>query len=234
MRNWLARFDAADIVRGMSDTPHVDVFWSMRSSYCYFSLDRLIAMQRDYGISVVIRPVYPIAVRNPDFFRTVSKFYRSYHTLDSQRVSEFLGIPYRRPVPDPIVQNMQTNEIAAEQPYIRRVTRLAAAAGELGKSLEFQDQVMRMMWNGSTDNWHEGSHISDALERAGLDARALDAIVAAEPDRLDAIIAENERAQAMAGHGGVPLFVFRGEPFFGQDRLEFLRWRLELCGFTGR
>ena len=33
-----------------------------------------------------------------------------------------------------------------------------------------------------------------------------------------------------AGHWGVPTMVFRGEPFFGQDRVDTLRWRLDQCG----
>jgi 2-hydroxychromene-2-carboxylate isomerase len=33
-----------------------------------------------------------------------------------------------------------------------------------------------------------------------------------------------------AGHWGVPTLVFEGEPFFGQDRIETLRWRLDQVG----
>jgi hypothetical protein len=46
---------------------------------------------------------------------------------------------FRLPRPDPIVQNMTTLEIAAEQPYIYRLTRLGAAAQIEGRSLEFAD-----------------------------------------------------------------------------------------------
>jgi 2-hydroxychromene-2-carboxylate isomerase len=211
-----------------------DVFWSMRSPYCYFSLDRLLEIRRDWDVSVNLRVVYPVAIRNPGFFRTAPKHYRPYHVLDSQRVADFLGIPYRRPVPDPIIQDMETNEIAAEQPHIRRLTRLAAAAGAEGKALEFQDQVMRLLWDGRTDNWNEGTHLADAIERAGLDAQALMSAVDADPKRFDALIEANQEAQAEAGHGGVPLFVFKGEPFFGQDRLDMLLWRMQQHGLKRR
>ena len=33
---------------------------------------------------------------------------------------------------------------------------------------------------------------------------------------------------------GVPLFVFKGEPFFGQDRMDMLIWRLAQYGLTER
>jgi 2-hydroxychromene-2-carboxylate isomerase len=218
----------------MPDPLSFDVFWSMRSPYCYLSLDRLLDIRRDWDVAVNLRVVYPVAVRNPRFFQTAPKHYRPYHLLDSQRVADFLGIPYRRPVPDPIIQDMETNEIAAEQPHIRRLTRLAAAAGAEGKGLDFQDQVMRLLWDGSTDNWNEGAHLADAIDRAGLDSGALMSAVDDDPQRFDALIEANQKAQAEAGHGGVPLFVFEGEPFFGQDRLDMLVWRLQQHGLKRR
>ena len=212
----------------------VDVFWSMRSPFCYLALDRLIALQTEWRVRVQIRVVYPVAIRNPDFFRTAPKHYRPYHLLDSKRVAEFHGIPYRRPIPDPIVQNLETSTIAEEQPYIHELTRLAAAAQLQDRALEFQHQVMRTIWDGSVDNWHEGTHLADAIERSGLDAPALIADVRAQPERFNAVIEANQTAQAAAGHGGVPLFVFDGEPFFGQDRFELLKWRIQQSGVAAR
>jgi len=40
------------------------------------------------------------------------------------------------------------------------------------------------------------------------------------------IVEANEAALDAAGHWGVPTMVFEGEPFFGQDRIDTLRWRL--------
>ena len=40
-------------------------------------------------------------------------------------------------------------------------------------------------------------------------------------------IEENQRQLDAAGQWGVPTFVFKGEPFFGQDRIDTLRWRLD-------
>ena len=39
---------------------------------------------------------------------------------------------------------------------------------------------------------------------------------------------------APAGHWGVPTMVFEGEPFFGQDRLDVLLWRLKQNGLKER
>ncbi len=207
--------------------PTVDVYYSFRSPYCYLLTPRLAALAAEWAVEVAIRPVYPIAVRAPDFFTRVDPLYRSYHLRDSARLAAFLGMPYRRPAPDPIVQDLETGAIAAAQPYIRRITRLGMAAAEAGAGLAFVQAVMPVLWDGSTDDWHEGSHLAEAMTRAGFDAAALERRAGEEAAALDAAIATNEAAQREAGHWGVPLMVFEGEPFYGQDRYPHLLWRLE-------
>ena len=212
----------------------LNVFWSFRSPYCYFALDRLIEIYRRYEIGIVICPVYPIAIRDPEFFKRTNPLYRPYHTLDSRRVADYLGIPFRRPVPDPIVQDPLTQEIAAEQPYIYRVTRLGAAAQMAGKSVEFVDCVSRILWDGSTDNWHMGDHLDRVMTDAGLDAGSVSADVEANPEKYDERIEANQRAHKAAGHWGVPTMVFNGEPFYGQDRVDMLLWRMLEAGLEQR
>jgi 2-hydroxychromene-2-carboxylate isomerase len=154
--------------------------------------------------------------------------------LDSDRIAARLGIPYRRPIPDPIVQNLATSEIAKEQPHIRRITRLCMAAVEIGSGLAFAREVMTLIWNGKTDNWHRGNHLAEAMERAGLDGLALEARVAAQGAALDRSIGSNQVDQRAAGHWGVPLAVFEGEPFYGQDRFSLLLQRLDEAGIGRR
>jgi hypothetical protein len=55
-----------------------------------------------------------------------------------------------------------------------------------------------------------------------------------QPDRYEAIIAGNEKDHAASGHWGVPTFVFENEPFFGQDRIDLLIWRMQSKGLTRR
>ena len=45
-----------------------DLFWSFRSPYSYLVTPRLVALERDYDVRANVRPVLPIAVRQPDFF----------------------------------------------------------------------------------------------------------------------------------------------------------------------
>ena len=147
---------------------------------------------------------------------------------------EMLGIPYRWPRPDPVVQDLATRRIADEQPYIHRLVRLGQAAARRGKGLAFADEVAKVIWSGEVDDWHLGDHLSYAARRADLDLAELDEEVFRDAEGFDAEIATNQRALEQAGHWGVPTLVFDGEPFFGQDRIAMARWRMEQNGLTSR
>jgi 2-hydroxychromene-2-carboxylate isomerase len=212
----------------------IDVFWSFRSPYSYLATPRLVRLHADYDLEVHVRPVLPIAVRIPGFFDTVNPLWPPYLLRDTMRIAQYLGIEYGWPRPDPIVQDWSTRQVAAEQPYIHRLTRLGVEAARRGRGLPFIDQVSRIIWNGTIDGWHEGTHLADATARAGLDLTELDAVVSRGAVALDAAIAKNQEDHLAAGHWGVPTMVFQGEPFFGQDRLDLLLWRLEQAGLARR
>jgi 2-hydroxychromene-2-carboxylate isomerase len=98
----------------------VDLFFSFRSPYSYLALTKTRRMVDMYDVVVRLRSVYPIAVCIPNFFKNANPSFAKYVHLDSARVGRHDGIPFRLPRPDPIVQNMTTLEVAAEQPYIGR------------------------------------------------------------------------------------------------------------------
>jgi 2-hydroxychromene-2-carboxylate isomerase len=215
-------------------TLDVDLFWSFRSPYSYLATGRIIALARDYDFTVRVRPVLPIAVRLPNFFKQVNPLWPPYLLRDTMRIAQFHGIDYGWPRPDPIVQDFATREVAPEQPYIYRLTRLGVAAVERHRGLPFLDEVSQIIWNGKVVGWHEGLHLAEAAARAGLDLAELDAAIGARPAHYDETIAENQRALEAAGHWGVPTMVFDGEPFFGQDRLDLLLWRMQQAGLQRR
>ena len=215
-------------------TLSIDLFWSFRSPYSYLATPRLVEMQRDYDLNINVRPVYPLAVRSGEFFGQVNPMWIPYLMRDTYRLSQMLGLPYRWPRPDPVVVDPTTRAATPNQPYIHRLTRLGCAAAETSHGLDFLNEVSRVIWSGQVDNWNEGDHLAKAAGRAGLDLAALDAKIAADPDRYEAIIMANQKAHADSGHWGVPTMVFNGEPFFGQDRLDVLLWRLKQNGLQPR
>ena len=212
----------------------VDLFFSFRSPYSYLALPRTRALVADYDVAVNVRPVYPLALRVPGFFKRANPQFARYVVRDSSRVAQHANIPFRFPRPDPIVQDITTLEVAAEQPHIHRLTRLGAAAQIEGRSLAFIDAISRVLWDGSVSGWNEGDHLAKAAAAAGFNLAAMDAAVAADPDRYERVIAGNEQDHAASGHWGVPTFVFENEPFFGQDRIDILIWRMESKGLTRR
>ena len=214
-------------------TLQFDLFWSFRSPYSYLATPRLSALTRDYDVACNVRPVYPIAVRIEGFFKQVNPMWPPYLLKDTVRVAEMEGLPYAWPSPDPIVMDMKSGEVPKEQPYIHRLTRAGVLAAERGRGLPFLQEVSTLIFGG-TRNWHEGNHLRGAAARAGLDMDELDAAAEKEADRLEAVIAANEAAQKAAGHWGVPLMVFEGEPFFGQDRIDHLTWRMKQAGLKKR
>lgn len=218
-------------------TLHADLFWSFRSPYSYLATARLVGIARRYDVEFRARPVLPIAVRIPDFFDTVNPLWPPYVLRDTHRLAEFLGIPFAWPQPDPIVQELGENgrlRTAPEQPYIFRLNYLGVLASERGRGLALLDEVSRLIWSGETPGWNDGDHLADAVRRAGLDLAELDREAGKQTGRLDEVLEQNRLDLESAGHWGVPTVVFDGEPFFGQDRLDLLLWRLKGRGLGER
>jgi 2-hydroxychromene-2-carboxylate isomerase len=210
---------------GQTPAP-VDFYFSFRSPYSYLAVSQVRALAAEHDIDFTLRVVRPLAVRDPNFFKSVNPMWPPYLYRDVTRIAERLGLPFRWPRPDPVVQDLSTGTIAADQPHIGRLSRLGVLAAEQGAGLAYVEAVSHLIWSGEVDGWDQGDHLARAAVTAGLDPVTLEARAAAEVDRLDAILMANETGQAAAGHWGVPLFVYQGEPFFGQDRLPDLLWRI--------
>lgn len=210
----------------------VDFFWSFRSHYCYLSAERVKDLAARYAIAMRLRPVLPIAIRNPEFFTSLPRTGPdrwAYVRHDTERTAERLGLPFDWPDPDPVIMDMQSFAIATEQPYIYWLTRLGIEAARQGKGLEFASKVATLIFGG-TRNWNHPENLAPAVASCDLDLEQMQTSVAAATARYDAEIDANEQALNAAGHWGVPTLAIRGEAFFGQDRLIDFEWRLQQLG----
>lgn len=45
-----------------------DLYFSFRSPYSYLAVGRYRQLAEVYAVEIALRPVYPLAVRQPDFF----------------------------------------------------------------------------------------------------------------------------------------------------------------------
>lgn len=215
-----------------------DLYWSFRSPYSYIAAQRLLKLREQYALAVNVRIVRPLAVRSPEVFEERDPRWIHYVLIDVVREAERLGLPIAAPSPDPIVQDLDTLKIAAEQPRIAYLNRLGVLACEAGDGLAYIAAASRRIWgspdSNDTTSWIDDGALDDAARAAGLDPDWLNSESDAQTARIDSQIIENEANQDAAGHWGVPLMVFEGEPFFGQDRIDALLWRMQQRGLTAR
>lgn len=215
-------------------TLKAELYWSFRSPYSYLGARHYRQIAGQYDLEIELRVVYPLAIRNPDFFTHQNPLWIPYIIRDCQRVAEHRGLPFSLPSPDPVVQDMATRAIADDQPHIHRLTRLGAEATRRGRGLAFIDEISMMIWGDGVQGWDQGAHMAEATARAGLVLGDMEAAIAGHEDELDADISANQKALEAAGHWGVPCLVFDGEPFHGQDRIELAVWRMQQKGLTAR
>lgn len=147
---------------------------------------------RRTGADVAVRPVYPLAIRTPDFFKKVNPLFASYVLRDAKRVADYVGLPFVWPNPDPVDTNAFPAEV--DQPHIHRLTRLGVEATLQRRGLAFIDSVSRLIFCG-TQNWDQGDHLAKAAAQAGLDLASLDSAISADPRKYDSIIEESQIPQ---------------------------------------
>lgn len=207
----------------------LDVYWSFRSPYSYLITPDLVKLTDDYNISVNLKVVLPIAVRaKSTLFDGSNRKPAMYIVMDSLRRAEFLGMPMIfPPKPDPVVQNYETLQVAADQPLIMRLAKLGVEANRRGKGLSFAKEVSSLIFGG-TEAWDQADHLKKTAQAVGLDLSEMEQDIKAG-DHLEEID-RNHAGLDAAGHWGVPTIVVRGEPFFGQDRIDTVRWRLDQLG----
>jgi len=193
----------------------VDVFWSMNSPYCYCALDRILALHQRGDVDVVLRLVLPGILRNAAKFAAATKVEERYFEIDAPRTAAFLGLPFGMPRPWPTeLMPGTTFRAGPDQSRCMRLYHLTAAADEAGEGWAFLDQVMRLVFDGSTENWHHDDRMGPAIARAGLDMAALDARAAEAGADYDALFEANDVLLRETGHWGPPTFGYRGEPFY--------------------
>jgi 2-hydroxychromene-2-carboxylate isomerase len=205
--------------------PRLDIYWSFRSPYSWLAIDRLARIRSEYRIETHFRPVRPLAMREPQFFERNRPQFLPYLMRDVFRESQRLGIPIAPPRPDPISMDLASGRVDPAQPLMERLMALAVAACRADRGIEFARAVAARIWGG-VENWHQAAVMAEATAAAGLRLDDLDRWAADHAEEIRAEIAASETEQ-MKHHWGVPLMVLDDEPFFGQDRLDALVWRLD-------
>ena len=205
----------------------VDFYFSYRSPYSYFILPRIKKLTEEYKVDVNFKLVYPLAIREPNFFRYRNMFtYFFWRLLDYRRVAKKLGMPFFRPKPDPIRQNLLTGRISSDQPYIFYVCHLGQVAHYHGQGINFAEALSNNIF-GSHMGWYEKDNLNKVCNMVGLNLKELEKEVTDQKEKIISDIEKNQEEQLAAGHHGVPLLVHDGKYFFGQDKFdEFLSFMM--------
>jgi 2-hydroxychromene-2-carboxylate isomerase len=137
------------------------------------------------------------------------------HTLrDAKREALRLGMPFGR-VHDPIGEGAMRCLLVGEH------------AVDAGLESEFVLSASRGIWAEAIDVARDAG-LRAVSERAGLDWGSC--VAALGSSRLRERVEADTDALADLGHWGVPVFVFGGELFWGQDRIEDLELALREAG----
>lgn len=194
----------------------VDFYYDFRSPFAYFAAHRIRTGAFSLPADVAWR-WHPVSIgalinfqagRQPfeAFADPLAPPKRAHFMADVVRNAQFYGVPIRPPNP--------------QRPDTAPALYIAARTGDAA----FRNAVFEAMWLQQRDIG-DTSVLRDCAGAAGIDAGLVDEAMA--DGAHDVVVATARRAYD-AGVFGVPTFVFDGEIFFGNDRLDMLGWRVAL------
>ncbi len=187
-------------------------FFAAHSPWTYLGHARFVAMARQHGVQVEVRPVdlgkvfgvsggLPLAKRAPQR--------QAYRLVELTRWSEFLGIPL----------NVQPKFFPVSPDMASRMLIAARLTHGVDVALSLSLAVMRGLW-AEDKNIGDEETLAQIAGSLGLDGKAL--IKSAETASVQAEYDRNTEDATAASVFGSPWYVLDGESFWGQDRLDFL------------
>jgi 2-hydroxychromene-2-carboxylate isomerase len=191
-------------------TKTVDYFLSPVSPWTYLGHDRLVSIARRHGATVRVKPmdlgrVFPVSGGVPLAKRAPQR--QAYRLHELARWRDHLGVPLQvHPRHFPVPADEAAKAIVAAD----LVAGTDAALGLAGA-------LMRACWAEERDV-SDPATIAEVVARCGLDAAALAARADEAARAYDAYTAEAVERQVF----GAPFYFVGDEPFWGQDRLEFV------------
>ncbi|GLS94322.1 2-hydroxychromene-2-carboxylate isomerase [Piscinibacter gummiphilus] len=191
-------------------TRHLDHYFWMNSDWAYLGADRLEALAARHGLSIRHRPV-----DLPDVYARTGGVLlgrraperQAYRITELKRWCRKLGLHV-----NPLPAHMCPNADLA--------SRVVIAADRAGQPVaRLYRAILHAEWCDDQDISDERT-LLDVCESLGLDGREL--LAAAQAPDIEALYRRYTDEAVAAGVFGSPSYVFEGELFWGQDRLEML------------
>ena len=194
----------------------IDLYFSYRSPYSYLILPRMLKLKNEHNIDVNFKIVYPIAIRLPEFFKNKNLIYFVSLKNDAKKKARKLNMSLNLPPkPDPIKQNTITGKISDHQPYIFDICHTGQLMCNRGKGIEFAYELSKLIWN--VKSWNNDDLLEPLFAEFGEDLGEVRESIKSNEISLIEEIEMNQLDQKEAGHHGVPLNVYKGKYYFGQD-----------------
>ena len=189
----------------------IDYYLTPVSPYVYLGHERFVAIARRHAATVAVKPinlgvVFPVSGGLPLAKRAPQR--QAYRLIELARWSRFLGVPL----------NLHPRHVPASAELASHVV-LAALERSVDAALDLTLALGRALWAEERDI-ADAATVRSIAEACGNDGAAL-AERAGAPDIATryAVLTQEAIDRAIFG---TPTYVYAGEPFWGQDRLDFL------------
>ncbi|WP_265919621.1 2-hydroxychromene-2-carboxylate isomerase [Cupriavidus nantongensis] len=190
----------------------VDYYLTPQSPYVYMGHARFSDIAARHGAQVNLKPcdlgkVFSVSGGLPLAQRPPQR--QAYRLVELRRWSAFLNIPLNlEPTFFPVSGDAASKLIIAAQ-LAHGTARAMALTGAIGAAVWAQQR-----------NIADAATLAQIADETGLDGAGL--LKASEAQSVQAAYAQNTQDAISAGVFGAPWYVLDGEPFWGQDRLDFL------------
>jgi 2-hydroxychromene-2-carboxylate isomerase len=188
----------------------VECFYSLSSPWAYLGGPRFEEIARRRGARIVLRPFewFRIVPQNGGIpLRTRPQARQDYHALELDRWRRFLQMPL----------NLKPRYYPTDNIPAGHMVIAAQQAGLDAQKLSHA--ILKALWADERD-------IADPTTRAAIaNEIGMDGDKLLEAENAPEVVAEfhaNSDAALQQGVFGSPTYLYKGERFWGQDRLDFL------------
>ncbi|MGH7122849.1 MAG: 2-hydroxychromene-2-carboxylate isomerase [Stellaceae bacterium] len=188
----------------------VDYYYTPASPWTYLGHQRFEAIARRHGAAIQYKPVdygkiFPLSGGLPLGKRPPQR--QAYRLVELKRWRDFLNVPLTiQPKYHPVASDLAAQLIIAAE-------RAGAPAGPLSFAL------MRACW-AEERNISDADTLAAVATEQSLDGKTL--IATARTPEIAMLYEALTREAIDRQVFGAPFFIYEGEPFWGQDRLDFL------------
>ncbi len=193
----------------------IEYYYALASPWSYLGNERLLRIAAEHGarvdpILIDYDPVFAATGTVP--LPNRPRVRKAYRLVELARWSRFRGVPLN---PEPRFYRGET-----EEPDERQAALMVTAAKEAGlDSLRLAHAISRALWAEERFPFRPDELEAIAVTE-GFDGPAL--LAAAEWPETARAYGEATRRAIERDVFGMPFYRLDGEPFWGQDRLEFL------------